>query len=95
MSDTIIAIVIVAIAALYCLSKAFDNPPGAVRWALIVCAVLVVIVGIVIIAQPSADSGSRKCTICGKKADTTFQGSGYCTKHYKDAIIWTAEKTWD
>ena len=31
MSDTIIAIVIVAIAALYCLSKAFDNPPGAVR----------------------------------------------------------------
>jgi len=86
MSDTIIAIIIVAIAALYCLSKAFDNPPGAVRWALILCAVLVVIVGIVIIAQPSADSGSKTldgyCYLCGKKTSLKQGGRYYCTKHH-------------
>lgn len=32
--------------------------------------------------------GSGRCTICGKSATQTFQGSGYCDKHYKDAVSW-------
>lgn len=31
---------------------------------------------------------TSKCTICKKTATNTFQGSGYCTEHYKDAIVW-------
>ena len=34
---------------------------------------------------------TTKCTICGKAATYTFQGSGYCTKHYKDAIVWAMD----
>lgn len=36
-------------------------------------------------------SSISKCTICGKAATHTFQGSGYCTKHYKDAIVWAMD----
>lgn len=40
----------------------------------------------------SRSGGSTsKCTICGKAATHTFQGSGYCTKHYKDAIVWAMD----
>ena len=40
----------------------------------------------------SGSGGStNKCTICGKAATNTFQGSGYCTKHYKDAIVWAMD----
>ena len=40
----------------------------------------------------SRSGGStNKCTICGQAATHTFQGPGYCTKHYKDAIIWAMD----
>lgn len=40
--------------------------------------------------KPSSNSSnsSSKCTICGQKATNTFQGSGYCSKHYSDAVKW-------
>lgn len=31
------------------------------------------------------------CTICGKKATHTFQGSGYCDRHYNDAVKWAID----
>lgn len=34
---------------------------------------------------------TSKCTICRKTATHTFQGSGYCDAHYKDAIIWAMD----
>lgn len=34
--------------------------------------------------------GTSKCTICGKSATHTFQGSGYCNTHYADAVAWAA-----
>ncbi len=37
----------------------------------------------------SSSSGTSKCTICRKTATHTYQGSGYCTEHYKDAIAWS------
>ena len=42
----------------------------------------------------SACGGSKstsKCTICKKTATHTFQGSGYCDAHYKDAIVWAMD----
>lgn len=36
----------------------------------------------------SESKTSSKCTICGQKATNTFQGSGYCSKHYSDAVKW-------
>ena len=39
--------------------------------------------------KPSSSNG--KCTICGKPATERYQGSGYCTEHYKDAIIWSMD----
>ena len=35
-----------------------------------------------------SSSGTSKCTICGKPATHTFQGSGYCNTHYNDAVNW-------
>ena len=37
----------------------------------------------------SCGGSSKGCTICGKEASHTFQGSKYCTSHYKDAIVWS------
>jgi hypothetical protein len=43
-------------------------------------------------SSSSSKSGStRTCTICGKTATHTFQGSGYCTKHYNDAVNWAMD----
>lgn len=33
-------------------------------------------------------SSSSKCTICKKPATHSFQGSGYCDKHYQNAVTW-------
>lgn len=44
----------------------------------------------------SACGGSKstsKCTICKKTATHTFQGSGYCDAHYKDAVSWATGHT--
>lgn len=49
---------------------------------------------IVLCLALSACGGSKstsKCTICRKTATHTFQGSGYCDAHYKDAIIWAMD----
>lgn len=43
----------------------------------------------------SSKSSTSKCTICKKTATHTFQGSGYCTEHYKDAIGWAADNVWN
>ena len=32
--------------------------------------------------------GAGRCTICGKPATHTFQGSGYCDQHYTNAVNW-------
>jgi len=61
-------------------------------WVLIAIFALIILIPL---CGSNSSSGTSKCTICGKKADTTFQGSGYCTKHYKDAVIWSAEKAWE
>lgn len=31
------------------------------------------------------------CTICGKTASHTFQGSKYCSTHYINAVKWAFE----
>ncbi|MBE6754432.1 MAG: hypothetical protein E7559_08830 [Ruminococcaceae bacterium] len=42
------------------------------------------------------DGGSNdRCTICGKEATHQFQGSGYCTKHYNDAVSWAIDNVSD
>ncbi len=38
---------------------------------------------------------TSKCTICGKAATHTFQGSGYCTKHYNNAVKWAFDNVAD
>lgn len=35
-------------------------------------------------------SGSG-CTVCGKSASKTFQGSRYCTTHYNNAVKWAID----
>lgn len=37
----------------------------------------------------------NECTICGKTATHTFQGSGYCNKHYDNAIKWAIDNPKD
>ena len=32
--------------------------------------------------------GNSECTICGKEATCTFQGSKYCSAHYTKAVAW-------
>ncbi|MBS5575214.1 MAG: hypothetical protein ACLR8U_13250 [Oscillospiraceae bacterium] len=39
----------------------------------------------------SRGSSSSRCTICGKAATHTFQGSGYCDRHYNDAVTWAID----
>ena len=39
----------------------------------------------------SRGSSSSRCTICGKAATHTFQGSGYCDRHYNDAVAWAID----
>lgn len=39
----------------------------------------------------SSGGSSNRCTICNSSATNTFQGSGYCDKHYKDAINWALD----
>ena len=36
-------------------------------------------------------SSSSRCTICGKAATHTFHGSGYCDRHYNDAVTWAID----
>ena len=38
-------------------------------------------------------TNTSKCTICGKKATHTYQGSGYCDTHYLDAVKWSIDHT--
>ncbi len=44
---------------------------------------------VLLLAGCSSSSRTSKCTICGKSASHTYQGSGYCNEHYKDAIVWS------
>lgn len=36
-----------------------------------------------------SSGGTGRCTICKKTATHTYQGSGYCDTHYRDAISWS------
>lgn len=57
-------------------------------------AVLAVAI-IIILSMAACGGGSsrNKCTICGKTATHTFQGSGYCSTHYSDAVAWAMNHT--
>ena len=37
------------------------------------------------------NGGTASYEVNGKPATHTFQGSGYCDTHYKDAITWSLE----
>ena len=55
---------------------------------------LIVCFACTIIFSPGGCSGGgNRCCICNKPATETFQGSRYCTEHYKDAIIWSMNKS--
>jgi hypothetical protein len=43
-------------------------------------------------SSSSTHINTRVCTICGKTATHTFQGYGYCTKHYNKALNTMANK---
>lgn len=45
--------------------------------------------------EAQSHSDTSQCTICGKSAKKTFQGSGYCTTHYNDAVKWAIDNAAD
>ena len=56
---------------------------------LVILAIAVaILIGINAFGNSSNGGNTDTCTICGKKATHTFQGSGYCDNHYEDAINW-------
>lgn len=65
-----------------------------------VLAGIVLVISIIVSAcssdgSSSSGGSSSRCTICNKSATNTFQGSGYCDKHYKDAINWALDNVSD
>lgn len=55
---------------------------------------LFLILALVMCLSLCACGGSTKtgkCTICGKSATHTFQGYGYCDKHYSNAVRWAID----
>lgn len=76
--------------------KKESKTPSDIRRINIMIAVsvfLLLVLVVIYAVQISENStgSTNKCTICGKAATYTFQGSGYCTKHYKDAIVWAMD----
>ena len=59
--------------------------------AILVILGLLMVLPELINGSSNNSSSSNRCTICGKTATNTFQGSRYCTQHYKDAIIWAMD----
>ena len=54
----------------------------------IIAIAVAILIGINGFGNSSYGGNTDTCTICGKSATHTFQGSGYCDNHYKDAINW-------
>jgi hypothetical protein len=57
----------------------------------IVIGLLMVVPELLSGATSGNSSSKSRCTICGKAATNTFQNSGYCSQHYRDAIIWAMD----
>lgn len=55
--------------------------------------IFVVVLALLLVGLSSGGSSSKGsgCTICGKKATHSFQGSGYCDRHYNDAVKWAID----
>ena len=53
----------------------------------IVVALLVITISLSLYGC-SGGGNTGRCTICRKTATHTFQGSGYCNTHYRDAVVW-------
>lgn len=64
-----------------------------IRKIIIMAIMMAVIVLTCVGCGSSGSGGTSKCTICGKSASHTFQGSGYCDKHYNDAVNWAMDHT--
>ena len=54
----------------------------------IIAIAVAILIGINGFGNSSYGGNTDTCTICGKRATHTFQGSGYCDNHYEDAINW-------
>lgn len=54
----------------------------------IIAIAVAILIGINGFGNSSYRGNTDTCTICGKIATHTFQGSGYCDNHYEDAINW-------
>lgn len=54
----------------------------------IIAIAVAILIGINAFGNSSNGGNTDTCTICGKRATHTFQGSGYCDNHYEDAINW-------
>lgn len=46
---------------------------------------------IVLFSLSACGGGGGGCTICGKAATHTFQGSSYCSQHYNNAVSWAID----
>ena len=55
--------------------------------------IFAVVLTLLLVGLSSGGSSSKGsgCTICGKKATHSFQGSGYCDRHYNDAVKWAID----
>ncbi len=56
----------------------------------ITCALILIISMLVFLPKGSS---RNRCDICRKPATHTFQGHGYCSEHYQDALNWAFEHT--
>ena len=65
---------------------------GGLIGVIVITALIVVLLFSCSIERPR---DINECTICGEKATHTFQGSGYCNKHYDDAIKWAIDNPKD
>lgn len=73
---------------------------GKTKKSLIIFISTIVIGAIIIFIGINSDTGSNShggsgCTICGKTATHTFQGSKYCKKHYNNAVDWAIDDVFE
>lgn len=62
------------------------------KFALIIVAAYILL--FIIVGTLSGSGGGKNssgCTICGKSASHTFQGSRYCDTHYNNAVKWAID----
>lgn len=71
--------------------KYYGKRGEILKKTLIVSIIIVILVLIFACSDSSSSSSNSKCTICGKNATHTFQGYGYCNKHYQNAVKWAID----